>query len=242
LGGSFHGLDIAKFHNGSWAPLRDYGYESNDDGTHVITVPAGEHLVTAGVRNGNGDPYVHTKLVNLKAGDDIKISWSLDLPADSGVFRFPQARKLKSFPEQITVTNAADGSTIDLNVMVKDSPVLLYFFRMDDEPSIRMIEKVNNALPTLENVGVKVIGISLPAATDSLLSSFLKQHHVDFTVVEGSAEVGEAFGLEVTQPLGVFRPMPSVVLMQRGGGVVMWVEGLNLDLDGLLRDSSRQIN
>jgi len=46
----------------------------------------------------------------------------------------------------------------------------------------------------------------------------------------------------MTQPLGLFRPMPSVILMQRGGAVVLWVEGLNLDLDHLLTDASRQIN
>ena len=242
LGGGFHGLDIAKFTNGSWAPLRDYSYEVDEDGTHHITVPAGEYLVTGGIRNANGDPYVHAKLIQLEAGKDVEISWDLTLPKDSGMFRFPIARKLEKFPEGVVVHDRTSGDEINLTEMVEKAPTLIYFFRKDDEPSIRMLDLINKALPTLREVGVKAIGIALPAAEDATIEAFLARHPSEMQIVEGSVEVGEAFGLEATQPLGLFRPMPSVLLMQRGGGVILWVEDLNLDLDRLLADASRQVN
>ncbi|MFW5652707.1 MAG: transglutaminase domain-containing protein, partial [Planctomycetota bacterium] len=64
VAGNFNGFDISRFGGGRWNSIR--GYNSNFDGwTRRITLPAGEYLVTAGVRNSNGDPAVRTQVVRL---------------------------------------------------------------------------------------------------------------------------------------------------------------------------------
>ncbi len=240
LGNDFHGLDIAPFRRGSWNPFNSYDYHYDED-AHIISLPAGEYLLTAGVRNPNGDPYVRTKLIQLKSGANIQVNWNMDLPDNAGVFSFPIVRKLENFPEDIRLHNRKIGESINISSMHKDSPLLLYFFRMGDEPSIRMLPLINDAIPALQEVGVRVIGIALPTPIDISLESFLSQNPAEFPVYEAGSDVGLAFGLNKTEPMGLFQPLPSVLLTQRDGNVIMWADDLNLNINTLLKDAARQV-
>ncbi len=239
MDGKFYGYDVSTFRNGSWTALRNYETADTPE-WRTITLPAGDYLVTAGVRNPNGDPFVRTQYVTLGAGRTIDIEWSMDLPADSGMFAFPIVHSLEGFPA-VTIADRRAEHSLDLKEMVDEKPLLIFMFRMDDEPSIRMLPKVDEARFALEAAGVEIVGIALPGVDDRSLSSFLQANPVEFKIVEGSNELATAFGLEIAQPMGTVQPMPSVALFHRGGKPLMWIDGLNLDIQSLLVDASRLV-
>ncbi|MCK4871307.1 MAG: hypothetical protein KAS72_01135 [Phycisphaerales bacterium] len=220
-------VDVAQFKVGSWEALRRIDGGPEDDRL-AFTLPADEYLVTAGVRNANGDPYIHTKLVNLEPGQTVSIAWAMDLPADAGVFRFEKVRELAELPPLIVPD--AQGELVALADLVEDQAVLLYFFMLGDEPSVRMAQLVNEAAEDdLAAVGVRTIGVLLPCDTEMTVEQVRAEFGLSFPVLLGT-------DVDMTS-----WQMPSVLLLNRGGGVVLWIEGYDMKIGDLLRQARRQI-
>jgi transglutaminase-like putative cysteine protease len=228
---------VSRFEGGSWRPLRQFDVGTSGDAT-VVTLPEGEYLISAGARNQNGDPYVHTQLIDLAAGGEVMIDWDLALPQDAGVFRFEKVRELGAVPPLIVPDE--QGEMVELAELVERSAVLLYFFRLDDEPSLRMVEQVRDVAPILREVGIRTYGIVMPSEIGVPFDEFLAQYQPSFPIqIEMQDDPAYA---QLSDPDGPARwEMPSVMLLNRGGGVVLWMEGYELKIGELLQQASRQI-
>ncbi len=200
-------LAISAFENGAWSPLRSVHAEPTNEGFHY-KVPPGEYLVTAAVRNANGDPWTHTALINVTHESDHVLTWSLDLPDNAGIFEFPKARTLESLPE-VALPDAVNDS---LRNAVADSAFLLVLVRTGEEPTERMMPLIREAWPTLEDLGARAIFLESDVAASAL-------------------------GI----PTDTSEPYPAVILFNRGGDIILWSEGMNLEIDTLLREAARHI-
>jgi hypothetical protein len=225
LGSDFHGLDVAPFRRGAWIPLRRYAHRLEED-HHVMELPAADYLVTAGVRNANGDAWVRTALVQLEGGQVEALDWSLDLPPDSGLFTFPVVRAIDALPD-CSLGEGAEART--LPELATEGPLLLVLVRPGHEPCQRMLPLIDEAHTTwLAPVGTRTLGLLVSAGEGELPG-------VSFPMVpapEGLAEALQLSGDDVS--------LPSVLLL-RDGKPLLWQEGYDLEIGTLLQHAARQL-
>ncbi|MHC4941565.1 MAG: transglutaminase-like domain-containing protein [Planctomycetota bacterium] len=233
----FKGYSVARFENGGWIPLRNVSSKYVDEKVH-LEVPPGEYLITAGVRNANGDPWVQTRHVALGPGDSVEKSFLLDLPEDAGLFKFPVVRKLETIPS-LEMSDGL-GARKPLDELVQEHPLLLLFYLNDHEPSARMLPKIADAHSALEEVGVRTMGICLPATSDDPRPETMDSG-LPFPLRKGNFSVGQSFGLPLTEDGRAFEAMPSVLLLNRGGKPLLWVEGYELKIDVMLEAAARMV-
>jgi transglutaminase-like putative cysteine protease len=231
-------FDISRFEGGSWRSLRNLQGGPNGE-EFVVTLAAGEYLLTSGARNGNGDPFVQTKLVDLEPGAEAIVEWSRDLPEDAGVFRFPMVRKLESLPE-IEVPSPT-GEMVALADLVQEQPVLLFFFRMDNEPSVRMLPLVNDVALELKERGVHVVGVDIPTPVAMTLPTYEAAGAMPLHLAVVQAAGSPPSYMALADEEASTWEMPSVLLLNRGGGVVLWLEGYELKVGDLLLQATRQL-
>ncbi|MFH2001934.1 MAG: transglutaminase-like domain-containing protein, partial [Planctomycetota bacterium] len=233
----FDGYAIATFQEGAWSPLRNV--DSNVDGEEIVlTVPPGEYLVTVGVRNANGDPWVQNLGVNLDPDATMSCAWSLDLPGDAGIFAFPKVRELEKMPQ--LQLSSVEGEDLTLDELVNEHPMLFVFFLNDHEPSTRMLPLVANAHADLAAAGVITHGICLPPSKGERTAP-PSIEGLPFPLKKGSFEVGTAFQLPLTEDGNAFAELPSVLLLDCGGKTVLWMEGYDLKIEDLLKAAARMV-
>ncbi|HJO26584.1 MAG TPA: transglutaminase-like domain-containing protein [Planctomycetota bacterium] len=236
----FRGWDVARFSGGSWAPLRNVAVQTEGDSLFA-TVPAGEYLVTAGVRNGNGDAWVRTALLEVEAGGVESIAWELDPPAGAGVFGLPMVRTWPGLvgagggagPGLTTLVDRA-GDTWQLSGEGAALPLLLVLFSLDNEPSIRMLPLLEELAPEMEQAGCASLAVLLPSSAGVELPAELAS--LTMPLAAGSAALGEALGLGQRAD-GSFAPLPSIVLLAEAGEALLWTEGYDLGVAVLIREA-----
>ena len=235
----FRDFEVSTFSSGGWTPLRTLSVSTEEERS-MAELPPGEYLVTTKVRNGNGDPFVQTRQVNLEPGGEVRIEWNVGLPRDAGIFTFEKVRPLEEMP----AVKLEDGSgrTVDLREAAEKTPLLLFFFMADDEPSERMFPRVKEAARILsKKAGVRALAVFLPgpgeekAANPHFVSSEL------FPVFPSPPSAGRAFGLPFDEQAGRFTGLPSVLLTSTGGAVVLWKEGYDLEIGRLLENAARLV-
>ncbi|MBU0753623.1 MAG: transglutaminase-like domain-containing protein [Planctomycetes bacterium] len=231
----FEGFAVATFRSGGWIPLRNLETEKEGDDI-ICTVPPGTYLVTAGARNANGDPWVQTAVATPGSGETKEVAFNIDLPADAGVFKFPVVRELESYTDTpLTKEPGAKG----LNEQIKEDALLLVFYRSDHEPSTRTLALVAEAMDPLAAVGVKGFAIHLPLGREGLFDAGI--NNSPLIDVPGDFAFGEAFGLPLSEDGAEFTALPSVLLLNKGGKPLLWVEGYDLKIGDLLRQAARMV-
>lgn len=233
----FKGFAVSDFRGGAWYPLRNVASSVEGDEI-VLTVPSGEYLITAGVRNANGDPWIQTCNVRLDPETTTACAWNLDLPEDAGIFAFPKVRELEELPK--IQLFSVEGEEPTLEELVSEHPLLFVFFLNYHEPSMRMLPLVANAHEALAEQGVLTCGVCLPAAKD-VRHTTTAIEGLPFSVRKGYFGVGESFGLPLTEDGNSFAELPSILLLNRGGKVLLWVEGYDLKIEELLKAAARMV-
>ncbi|MDP6519910.1 MAG: transglutaminase domain-containing protein [Planctomycetota bacterium] len=241
----FRGWDVARFSDGSWAPLRNVQIATEGD-SMFASVPAGEYLVTAGVRNGNGDAWVRTALAEVGAGGVRTIEWELDPPPGAGAYGLPMVRNWGGLeaaagsaggaaaPQLVDPLLDRGGRTWRLAGEQADGSLLLVLFSLDNEPSIRMLPLFAELVPELEQAGFSALGVLLPSAAGMELPPELAA--LPLPVADGSRALGEALGLGQRDD-GSFAPLPSTVLLGADGSPILWTEGYDLGVGALIREA-----
>ncbi len=224
---STRGLAFSRFGGGRWNPLRRLSFKRRGDSLQVDLDP-GEYLFTAGVRNPNGDPWVQSRLLRLSPGSRASLGLCLDLPPGSGIFRFPVARKLTSLPVLKT-----SGPLLDLGKASRAGPFLLFLFLPSHEPSSRALPMAARAFPALAKVGVKGVGLLLPGPGGALPKG------LPFPVYRAGWDAARALG--IPPPPGASSHLPSLLLLQKGGKPLLWVEGYETKLEALLEAAARMV-
>jgi transglutaminase-like putative cysteine protease len=215
-------LGVSRWSAGMWTPLRLRRVARDGDALR-FDLPHGRYLVTSGIRNPNGDAYVQCREIEIGEGEAPRLAFSMDLPSDSGIFRFPIARKVEGFA-QLRI----DGQGPSLAELTAKNAVLLFFGREGHEPSIRAGEQLRGAWPSLEKLGVEM--------------HVIQDRQAKFATGLAKSWVAP----QLYDALGIVRDdagskLPALILIRKGGRVLLWTEGYDPSSGELLRAAARQI-
>ncbi len=214
-------LDFSRFEKGAWNPIR--GLHIVPDGQRLsCKLAAGSYLLTLGVRNANGDPWVRTRSFELRAGDELEFRLALDLPEDAGIFRFPLTRSGKPLPAL-----AIPGSSRSLASLLGESPTLLLVLDLDQEPSVRALSQAEGAWSRLHPLGTRGLVLYDGAAPAALPSGFTAH------------ALGEGPSRKAWR--AAFPRLPAIALLHKGGKPLLELEGFDLKLQDLLEQAARQL-
>ncbi len=124
---------------GAYWPLDEIGAQADSNGLFVIELATGDYVLQNGMRDQTGSVWVQTLPFTIVEGEttDVKVDVSvpeyIGEPAQSG-----------EFPE-FTLSDI-DGNPFSHNRVKHKKPLVLFFFDLEGEPSIRalpMVEKVS---------------------------------------------------------------------------------------------------
>ncbi|PIE24215.1 MAG: hypothetical protein CSA62_05275 [Planctomycetota bacterium] len=214
-------LGVSRWSDGMWRPLRLRRVSREQDALR-FDLPQGRYLVTSGVRNPNGDPYVQCREVEVGGAKPPRLTFSMELPKDSGIFRFPVARKIEGLAK---LGIASKGPS--LAELSAKNAVLLFFERRAHEPSIRAREQLRSVWPSLQKLGVQLHIIHERPSPSSKASPK--------TWV--APKLFDALGI-ARDDAGAKLP---ALLLRKGGNVLLWTEGYDPSSAELLRAAARQI-
>ncbi|MBI5779484.1 MAG: redoxin domain-containing protein [Planctomycetes bacterium] len=217
---------ISRFSDGGWDFLEEELNVSNG----WLTAAPGEYLLTAANRNANGDVLIYARPITIASEKGIEVTVPLDLPMDMLSSGERVVRELKTRPD-FTLTDKA-GQTHNLQSALKNNNILLVFFTLESEPSLRMLPLIQSTINQAKSAGVEIWtvlvdekgenderlnGVSLPMLLDKDMAA-AKQFIPD--VATKKKEL-----------------MPSVLLINKAGAVILWKEGYNLAINSILADS-----
>ena len=216
-------LGVSRWGNGMWRPLR-LRRAGQEEAALSFDLPHGRYLVTAGLRNPNGDAFVQAREVVVGAGQPPRVRFVMDPPRDAGIFRFPIARKIEGLGE--LRIGAEDATLAELS---KDRALLLFFERPGHKPSTRARASLRAAWPKFAALGAQlhVVRESEPKAS--------------FEEAARSWTAPALFGALGVERDAAGSKLPAVLLIDRGGKVLLWTEGYDPELQQLLESAARQV-
>ncbi|HLD35235.1 MAG TPA: transglutaminase domain-containing protein [Planctomycetota bacterium] len=217
---------ISRFSDGGWDGLEEELNVSNG----WMTAAPGEYLLTAASRNANGDVLIYAQPITITSEKGIEVTVPLDLPVEMLSASERSVRELKTLPD-FTLKDKA-GQAHSFKEALKDNNILLVFFTLESEPSLRMLPLIQSTINQAKSAGVeiwpvlidekgendeRISGISLPILLDKDMA-VAKQFIPD--VAAKKKEI-----------------MPSVLLINKAGQIILWKEGYNLAINSILADS-----
>ncbi len=220
-------LDFSRFENGAWNPIR--GLNIRREGKRLLAqLRSGSYLLTVGIRNPNGDPWIQTRFFDLDKGQDLSFHLDLDLPKSAGIFRFPLARKGKGLPP-LTLP----GTNTSLQDSLKSAPTLLLVLDLNQEPSARALSQALRAWPKLRPLGTRAILVHRGPRPTNLPKGF--RGHPWFKA-GSEPNTGAA-----STWAKAFPKLPAVLLFHKGGSPLLELEGFDLKLQDFLEQAARQL-
>ncbi len=226
-----HSFGFSQWKGGAWKPLdtRDFPMQiEKEDENYRVSLPKGQYLFTAGTRNFKGDPYIHTRIIDVEPGSEQTVSMNLDMPFSERKGSDRYARKLDKIPG--VTLSVKDTGDFSLNGLLKENHVMLVFYDPGEEPSARMMPLIFEMKDELKQAGA----VSFMIRCGTVESEWEKTpfHEVE----DARGEIAAAFNLKRNDD-GSIKNLPSVVLMKKGGEFHFWTEGYNLSVASLLRDA-----
>ncbi|MBI4834853.1 MAG: redoxin domain-containing protein [Planctomycetes bacterium] len=215
---------LSKFDAGFWLPMED---EVERKGSWMV-VPPGQYLLTAGIRDSNGDPYVYCKQLDLESEKGVEMEVSLDIPINllSGAERV--VRNLPKLPA--IELNDLDNQPYNLKKTLETNNVLLVFFSLKNEPSLRMMPMIDGVSSIAQKAGTVIWGIYVdPEGADKFLEDGRLKGMQMPVLVDSTQAVLKQFIPDFTKDKAAVM-LPSTVLISKKGEIVMWREGYNMDI------------
>ncbi|MBI5359809.1 MAG: tetratricopeptide repeat protein [Planctomycetes bacterium] len=214
-------LSIAEYQDGFWAETREYS-----PGQEWVSLKPGRYLVMAGTRNGNGDAYVFTKQVFVRSGVGTIMEVPLDTPPE---FMSASDRVRRTVPQAPEfVLPGRDGNEFDSKPVIRNKNLLIMFFTLAQEPSIRMLPMIENCLGTAEKTNTSVLAILTDPDAGEKFFADDRVKNTGLTVLfDANQETAKKFfpDFEKVKEAG----LPSVVLLEKGTGKVLyWKDGYNM--------------
>ena len=179
-------------------------------------VPTGDYAIITGWRNGFGAPFVRVKPFSVKVGETTFVRAELGMPpiemikpGDLVIHRF----------KKISDTMIADIHGKPLGSDWKTGRKLLAFFDIEHESSISTMKRL---------ASIQGIPMLLFVATDDAQSAekFCEQNGLSGRIFVGTDK-------DLKKVLR-YKQLPSILLLE-DGEPIMWVEGLNLNVDKLVK-------
>lgn len=210
---------LSRWGGASWEPLRQLDAEGD-----AVRVEPGDYLLTAGLRNRNGDAYVRCLPLRLASGERREVEVALDPPYETRREVDLLVRPLAEVPD--LALPLGDGTARRLStVLAEGRPVVLAFFTTRHEPCIRMIPLVAAVR------GARVVAVCTDEGGAAALRADgrLADLGVEFWFDPGGREaarfIPDLAGHEAER-------LPSVLLLSGGPAsrAVYWCEGYDLNV------------
>lgn len=224
---------VARFVDGGWQLMRheDIGFANG-----WMNVPPGDYLVNATARNSNGDALLYLQKVHLESDKGVIIKVPLDLPLEMKSPKEQVVRELTPVPD-FTLKDR-DNKEYHLKDALKQSNILLVFFTLETEPSIRTLPRIQATRARAKEANVEIWTIltdrpvGVTGVDDARLKDFILPILLDKeqTVVKRFLPEFETEKNEI---------LPSVVLINQDHQIVLhWERGYNLvGIDQVLEDT-----
>ncbi len=200
------------------------------DGVLDTKLPAGEYRLVAGLRNRNGDAYLLHRRFKVESGKKVEFAVELAIPLEAWDERDWCVRPA---PEVKGVTlDKRGGGKVAFAEFVKSGCSLVVFFRLDNEPTARM-------MPEMLKFGaggkVRAGGFLMVHIGDSTeaLEKFVKEHPGVPVALVSEKTAREVFRIPFSRRAGRFHRLPSVMLW-RDGRLLYWSDGFEPDVARLL--------
>jgi len=218
---------ISRFTDGGWEVLEQELGTSQG----LVSVTPGKYLLTASARNANGDVLIYARPITVTSDKGIDVTIPLDLPMEMLSTDERVVRKLTPVPD-FTLTDKT-GQTHNLKQALASSNVLMVFFTVESEPSIRMLPLIQAMAEKAKAAGVeiwtvltdekgegdeRINAISLPMLLDKDMT--VTKQFIPFDVLPKKKDF-----------------MPSILLIKQNGEIMLWKEGYNLAINELLEDA-----
>lgn len=214
---------IARFNEGGWDCLKNI-----PDKGWVSAAP-GNYLFTAAARNTNGDVLIYTKPITVVSNRGMEITVPLDLPMEMLSTDERSVRKLDNIPD--FMLHDKRGKPYHFKDLLSKSHILLVFFTLEDEPSIRMLPLIQSVIVQAQASDITILGI----LTDKIDHDDERINHIDFPVLfDKDTSVSKQFIPEIIAQKD--NVMPSVLLLSKDGEIIFWKEGYNPAIDRVLID------
>ncbi|MCK4908595.1 MAG: redoxin domain-containing protein [Planctomycetes bacterium] len=217
---------IATWRNGAWRGQR--WDEITFDNGWMSLVP-GDYLITAARRNASGDVLLYARPVKVRSDKGLVVNIPLDLPLEFMAEGDKVVRHLKSLPDFTLMDK--NNNSYHLAEALKESNILLFFFTLEAEPSIRMLPRIKGIQEKARAANVKTWtiftdkeGVDDPRIKDISLPMLLDKNQ----------EVVKEFIPEFEKKKKEI--MPSVLLINKSGQIILWKEGYNLTIGAILED------
>ncbi|MFH0889492.1 MAG: transglutaminase domain-containing protein [Planctomycetota bacterium] len=222
---------VSRFQNGywqflDWSTVKRYG--------KWVVLEPGQYLITAGVRNANGDAMVYCKQLNFSSDQGITIDLPLDIPLNALPENERVVRRLKEIPS--FELQDLDGNIYNLKNILKTNPVLLTFFSLDNEPSIRMLPLIEQTKEKAKGINALILTVYVDkeGKTKFLSDNRLKSVQLPI-LLDSTNEVVKQFIPEFEKNKN--ECLPSTLLISKEGKILIWDEGYNMAIDNLIESA-----
>ena len=230
----FEHFGISVYNNGAWNPLDDLGFDlegekpaTDEKDVFDAVLGDGLYLVECGVRNHKGDPWVQTKMVDLKAGEKVYLEFNLDPPLEDLTPQDLQRRTINTLPRFVL-----DGVNYPADMLGK--PHMLVFFNLRSEPAIRMLPDIIKFANDNPSLALLLIHSGEPDEKDDVRKAAEEAEGDSSRILwDDSGDVAVAWQCPRDEN-GKFTSLPASIIINGEGKVVLYDEGLNLIIYELL--------
>jgi len=219
---------VSRFQNSywqylDWDDLKRYG--------KWMALQPGQYLVTAGVRNSNGDVMAYCKQLEFKPGEGIVLNTPMDIPLNALSETERIIRPLKEIPD-VTLAGI-DDAQYNLKATLQRNNVILTFFSLDNEPSLRMLPMIDNAISSANQANTLIWGVYIdPEGKNKFLKDErLKGLRIPI-LIDADQKAVKQFIPDFEKNKATV--LPSTILISKAGKVVIWDEGYNMDIERLI--------
>jgi peroxiredoxin len=234
------GLPLSEFEGFAVAKLTDGLYnaewpenQTDKDGKAKIELSPGKYLLSAGVRNKNGDAYIFLKPVQIKPKETFELTVTLDIPVEQLSREDLVVRELEKVPDFALRT--ADGKEHTLSEELQRGNALLVFFTLDNEPCKSMLPRIERAAVANGEKNTRLLYVFVGKSDIAALQAFAAENKISHPILlDEDCAVAKKFNLPQDES-GKFTSLPSIILITKDGKIAYWEEGFNLAIDSVLR-------
>jgi peroxiredoxin len=210
----FESFSFNVFNSGAWRQLDELNTVSDSLGNYECVLGDGNYLVTCGMRDPKGNPWIMNREITMNSGDTIRLDLDLTPPMTRLPYPVLDAPMLEhDFPNlQGGVSSPSE---------VKGKTGLVFFFNPDDSLAARVALMAESLYQAFKDKGFTVLGIGLGDA--DRVRQFRDAHKLSFDVVFAFDAGLSPQPSSIAPLLGLpyVLPMPVLKLLDKEGKVVL---------------------
>ncbi|MFQ5906113.1 MAG: redoxin domain-containing protein [bacterium] len=217
---NFKHASVSVWNDGALRPLDHVDWRDVDEGGGGVVCELGEgtYVVTAGIRDHTGSPFIMMREVKVCPQE----TTLLDLDVSPRFFVEPADARAPAEGGRIPVFTLPDlrGETFSVSDFFSSYSTVIVLFNQHYEPSARMVSLLNTAFMQDTIPGPMLVGISQGESDMSQLEPFVQDLNLRFPVlVDKESLLSREFGVD--EPFH----LPVVLLIDERGVIRLLVKG-----------------